>query len=292
MPEPVIISPPSPPDAPATVQPSTMTSETKASHNTAHLPRRILNDLLSALCASTLVAPLITVIDKSIILRTHSQSPLRTILTTSITTALRHPLAFLTSTPYLLINTLYFSTYTAANLADTATSTLQNKPAGTVTPGTTKFVATSATNLSVCLYKDAQFARFFGAGSGSSAVKKVVPKTTLALFAVRDCMTIFASFNVPPLLAPFLGSQNAAQFLAPASMQLFSTPLHLLGLDLYNRPRGQSEWKGLTLQERWGVVKRDWLGASFARMGRIVPAYGVGGVVNSGIRKRLMAGLE
>lgn len=35
-------------------------------------------------------------------------------------------------------------------------------------------------------------------------------------------------------------------------------------------------------------VGRDWLGSSLARMGRIVPAFGVGGVVNSGVRSRML----
>ena len=107
-------------------------------------------------------------------------------------------------------------------------------------------------------------------------------------------MTIFASFNLPPLIAPVLpgfssevekhvSRTSVAQFLAPAGMQLLSTPLHLMGLDLYNRPRGQVGWR-----DRAKVVRRDWLGCSFARMGRIVPAFGVGGVVNTEVRKRMI----
>ena len=72
-----------------------------------------------------------------------------------------------------------------------------------------------------------------------------------------------------------------AQFLAPAGIQVFSTPLHLWGLDLYNRP-------GLRLGERVKRVVRDWGGSSVARMCRIVPAFGVGGVVNGGVRRGMM----
>ena len=148
--------------------------------------------------------------------------------------------------------------------------------------------------MSLCLYKDSRFTKMFaatatGAVGGVGMVPKV-PKATYALFALRDSMTIFASFNLPPLISPYLPSslppnfhlplpttQTQAQFLAPAAMQLFSTPLHLLGLDLYNRP-GVGRW------ERVKRVGRDWAGSSVARMGRIVPAFGVGGVVNGGVR--------
>jgi len=108
-------------------------------------------------------------------------------------------------------------------------------------------------------------------------------------------MTVFAAFNLPPLIAPLLplsqsvetqiSRASAAQFLAPAAIQLLSTPLHLWGLDLYNRP-------GVNWRERVGRVSRDWLGSSFARMARVVPAFGVGGVVNGGVRRGMMGRCE
>ena len=78
---------------------------------------------------------------------------------------------------------------------------------------------------------------------------------------------------------------SIAQFVAPAGIQLLSTPLHLWGLDLYNRPMGEN---GVGWRARVGRVRRDWLGSSAARMGRIVPAFGVGGVVNAGVRRRML----
>lgn len=139
----------------------------------------------------------------------------------------------------------------------------------------------------------------FGPPPGiAGAAARTIPKASYALFATRDSLTIFASFNLPPLIAPWLpisegversvGRLGVAQFLAPAGMQLFSTPLHLWGLDLYNRPTGS----GTRWRTRVAKVGRDWLGSSLARMGRIVPAFGVGGVVNSGVRSRMMGMLE
>lgn len=141
-------------------------------------------------------------------------------------------------------------------------------------------------------------------GAGISTVK--IPKLTYTLFALRDSITIFASFNLPTLIAPHLSGlpgpfqarfrrilstqsarDNTAQFLAPALMQIFSTPIHLLGLDLYNR-----QGKGLGIWERLKRVKRDWAVSAFARMGRIVPAFGVAGVVNRVVRGRLMGTVD
>jgi hypothetical protein len=79
--------------------------------------------------------------------------------------------------------------------------------------------------------------------------------------------------------------QSIAQFIAPAAVQFASTPMHLLGLDIYNR-------QGMTLSERFTMVRKAWLGSSLARIARIVPAFGVGGVVNTSVRLRLMKNLE
>lgn len=79
-----------------------------------------------------------------------------------------------------------------------------------------------------------------------------------------------------------------AQFACPALMQFASTPMHLLGLDLYNRqPVG-----GLPWTERVARIRRDYVPSCFARMGKIVPAYGVGGVVNVRLRANLMKKVE
>ena len=135
-------------------------------------------------------------------------------------------------------------------------------------------------------------------GSPAGGFARSIPSATYALFALRDSLTIFASFNLPSLVAPLLpltaevekqvSRASVAQFVAPAGIQLLSTPLHLWGLDLYNRPMGNGvEWRA-----RFGRVARDWLGSSAARMGRIVPAFGVGGVVNLGVRKKMMGVIE
>lgn len=212
--------------------------------------------------------------------------PLRTSLTHSLRNLALHPTHLLTSRPFFLITMVYSGTYLTANLLDTTTSTLTNRPSNTITAGTLKFALPSASNIGLCLIKDAQFAKLFGP-SGKAVGK--VPMASMALFAARDCMTIFASFNVPPLLGPvisermsegvkkYVSGQTTAQFLAPAMVQLASTPLHLLGLDLYNRPRA-------SVGERWKQVSGNWGVSAAARICRIVPAFGVGGVVNMRVR--------
>lgn len=187
---------------------------------------------------------------------------------------------------------VYGSTYTFANTLDTYMATTRNRPASSTTSGIAKFSATSAANVSLSLVKDSQFTKMFGTVSA-----RPIPPVTYGLFIVRDALTIFASFNVPYYLAPrlpisddfarrYMSRASVAQFLAPAFMQLGSTPLHLLGLDLYNRAEETS------LRQRLVKVRQDWLKSSFARMARIIPAFGIGGVVNNTMRTRLMQPLE
>lgn len=128
---------------------------------------------------------------------------------------------------------------------------------------------------------------------GTSTIKRSIPAASYALFALRDSITIFASFNLPPVVAPMLSKEvekvmeraSVAQILVPAAVQIVSTPLHLWGLDLYNRPEA-------TLRERVRQVGKNWVGSTTARMGRIVPAFGFGGVVNGKVRRKLMERVE
>lgn len=189
---------------------------------------------------------------------------------------------------------VYGGTYLTANMVDTFTAIAKNKKASLVTHGTTKFVVPSAANVGLCLAKDRAFVQLFGSGGPP----RPVPLPSFALFTLRDCLTILAAFNLPPLLGPTIDKNmgkelekhvkgaSVAQFLVPASVQLVSTPMHLLGLDLYNRP------EKLRFADRWAVVKKNWGISTAARICRIVPAFGFGGVINTKVRQSLMERLE
>jgi hypothetical protein len=115
-----------------------------------------------------------------------------------------------------------------------------------------------------------------------------VPFRSYSLYTIRDSLTIFASFNLPSMIATYLTethslplhqSKTIAQLVTPCAVQLASTPLHLLGMDYYNSPQS-------TNGQRWEFVKREYVGTTLARMGRIFPAYGIGGVCNTYLRER------
>ncbi|KAL7804712.1 hypothetical protein V8C44DRAFT_352738 [Trichoderma aethiopicum] len=278
---------------PPTTQSQTQTkTHTNSKWNTRNLASRLAADSLSASCAGALIAPIITIIDRSIMENASGRRPLSTSLLTSLHSLLTRPQTILLSRPTALVFALYAGTYLTANSLDTLSSTLSNLPASHTTSGPAKFAASSAANVGLCVYKDQVFVRLF---NHPGAAPRPVSLPSYILFATRDCLTIFASFNLPPLLAPRIDARlseslkrsvsglTAAQFLAPASVQLFSTPIHLLGLDMYNRPDAATTWR-----QRWRAVRSNWLVSTAARVCRIVPAFGVGGVVNTKARRHLM----
>ena len=95
----------------------------RRTHSTAHLPYRLLSDLLAAGTAGLAVSPLISMIDRAIMEAASGRSPsLRASLARSARGLLARPHRFLLALPHRLVLALYAGTYAAANLLDTAAS--------------------------------------------------------------------------------------------------------------------------------------------------------------------------
>lgn len=232
--------------------------------------------------------------------------------------SITQPATFLTSRPSLLVWSLYAATFATANVSETILGQVFPKIDHAIA-GTTTFVSTFLVNSSVGIWKDVKFAELFGhnnantnttattsattantssstpnqaksipaaapAGKIVRSVSRSIPLATYSALLLRDGLTIFGSFSLPAMASAWIPDSVAsreylkiliAQLGIPASIQLISTPIHLFGLDLYNR---QSP---LPLKDRLNRVSRDWIGASLIRMCRIIPAFGLGGFVNT-----------
>ncbi|KAI7848035.1 hypothetical protein BDC45DRAFT_491012 [Circinella umbellata] len=235
-------------------------------------------DFAAAATSSAMVSPFIAVVDRAIIENVNGKTPLGKGIVQGFKTIITRPLEFAGSTQFRLVFGLYFGTYLTANVVDTA-----NERLGIT--GTTaawyKFIATSVMNMGVCIYKDRTFTRMFGV-----TTTRALPKFTYLCFAARDSMTVAASFNAPVYFASWLqenysldqrDSKVTAQLACPALVQFISTPIHLLGLDLYNRPNATSN-------QRVGLIRKEYFKSALARVGRIGPAFGIGGVGNTYFR--------
>lgn len=245
-----------------------------------YLPRynQFVSDTLSALVASFCVAPFITVVDKSIMQNASGAKPLRPAIIDGFTEVFTKPHRFVRRPEFLMIWGLYYVTYQTAH---TISSICENKRMSPVMP---KFVGTTTINSIACIAKDREFTRMFGVKAPTG-----LPWSTYGLFFLRDCITIFASFSLPPVLAeklvkeyniPNEAAQTMAQLSCPVGVQVFSTPPHLLGLNMYNVPDA-------SLATRLKTVGKQYIGSTIARAGKIFPAFGIGGELSRRFRNAL-----
>ncbi|KAE8906793.1 hypothetical protein PF005_g2354 [Phytophthora fragariae] len=261
----------------------TSSDQTRPQPNAVTLAKQLAADTVAAMAASLGVAPFITIVDRAIIENASGARPLGRGLKELGVEFLKHPLRFVGKREFHLIFGLYTATYVTANVVD---SVCEFAETDNQMP---KFIGTTAVNMSLCIAKDRAFARMFGVIAPTA-----FPLASIGLFAVRDSMTCGASFNAPKVLAReiegkgLMDKANAstfAQLVCPAAVQFLSTPLHLLGLDLYNN-------KGHAAAQHVNFVRREYFKSVLARVGRIGPAFGIGGVGNAYFRNSLRAKLE
>ncbi|KAL4893810.1 hypothetical protein BDV59DRAFT_177226 [Aspergillus ambiguus] len=265
-------------------------------------------DALVAAGSAALVTPAVMILDRLVVEKSSHNQPLLPAFRRHLWLSITQPATFLTSRPSLLVWSLYTATFATAN----ATETLLGEVFPHIDHAlatTSTFLSTFVVNSSVGIWKDVRFAQLFGQNHNSSLNKtptaspttpppaSPAPPTskilrsarsfrlgTYSAFLIRDALTIFGSFSLPAMVSASIPDSVAsreylkillAQLAIPASIQLISTPIHLLGLDLYNRPMA------LSARDRSSRVSRDWIGASLLRMCRIIPAFGLGGFANT-----------
>lgn len=247
-------------------------------NNNAPLSMRFGVEWLAAILSAFSVAPAISIIDKAIVSNASGKEKLVPCIVNGLKTLFKSPTKFLRQPAFLMIWGVYGGTYVAANSIELICERSKKSP------GIPKFVASSATNTSLSILKDRAFTKMFGVGG-----PKPLPTITYGLFATRDSLTILASFTWPKMIGnalhehSSLGEQtsyNIAQITSPCMVQLLSTPLHLYALDCYNRRETK-----ITAWDRILRVKQEYVKTTLARIARILPAFGIGGIVNKYLRQ-------
>lgn len=253
-----------------------MSASASSSKDKSPLTVRLAVESMAAFLCALSVAPAISIVDKAIVSNASGLEPLIPCLFNGIKTFFMKPIYFTKQPSFLFILGVYSGTYIVANSIE---AICERSAQDSLYP---KFVGSSAANVTLSVLKDKAFARMFGKGD-----PKPMPSTSMGLFAVRDSMTILASFSLPPIISKHMQhsmsmdantSDKIAQLFTPVTMQIISTPLHLLGLDMYNRD-------GMKAADRISFMKQEYFKTTLARMARIFPAFGIGGVVNKYIRK-------
>jgi len=151
------------------------------------------------------------------------------------------------------------------------------------------FVGTSVANTAFSLIKDRAYATMFGAATAST---HSVPLASYGLWMCRDFLVVGSSFVLPERVSSTLSertgldkssAQKVAQLACPVAAQFVAGPIQLLGLDMYNRPLANLSFGEAVMERALGL----WRGSASvigARIARIAPGYGIGGIGNTYLR--------
>jgi hypothetical protein len=212
--------------------------------------------------------------------------------------SIRHPRLFFTSKPFWYIWTLYAVTYTTANSVESLSRALTSNADHLLVSSIT-FFSTCLVNVLLGVWKDVRFVHTYGRPTAQSTTLHTsntanppsvqaarFPRIVAATFLFRDAITIFGSINLPPMLTSSIPDSvfsspaikmAVVQIFTPVLSQVVATPIHLLGLDLYTNPQS-------TKGERASRMKRSVVPTTAMRCSRIIPAFGVGLVMSTGLR--------
>lgn len=237
--------------------------------------KETLVDATSAFASAFCVAPFIAIGDQAIVENASGRMRLIDSVASSLRLLFFRPHKFLARPAFLLLLGVYGGTYLAAN---TVTTVCDRKQATLPQRETSKFVFVSLINLTLNISKDRIFSRLFGQGN-----PRPVPFQSIAAFSLRDSMTVLTSFNLAPALGEALGGplgRTASALFCPLAIQFVSAPVHLYGLDVYNR-------RTLPMRERVPFVIAEYWKTSMARCARIFPAFSILPFINRPLRRTL-----
>jgi len=231
-----------------------------------------LHELACGITSALFVSPVMTVIDSAIIKSQIKKIDFKKALLDTTNDYAHKKIHF--TRPFYLMFLVYSSTYSTANLVDFYCK--KNK----IDYKIPTLLATSAINISTIAYKDKEYSRLF------NTQKMTFPKTCYGLFALRDMMTISSCFILKKDFTHILHNYmpiNTADFIAsltlPVITQSISTPLHILAIDIYQRP-------GLHFNARIHHIKTMYTSVCIGRIIRVIPAFCIGGFLNDMLRNR------
>ncbi len=225
-----------------------------------------LKEITAALWSSSLISPLMLTIDMSIVRSHIKQEKLKTSFLNVIHGLRSNKPSF--GRPYYVMNQVYFSTFGTANVVEYYSKCYS------IESRIPTILLTSTVNILFMTYKDREYTRYFG------IKRQPMPGKSLLLSAIGAYITVYAQFvkreeveqkyitHVSPSVRLFLSS-----IIVSTLAQLFSTPFHILSMDIYQSP-------SRPFSERIHKIKSLYTTICLGRMLRIIPAFGCGGYLN------------
>jgi len=241
---------------------------------------RLAGDVVASVAASISVSPVVTSMDRAITKNAAGAQGLWAALGDGLKDLAKNPWKNLRSTPTRWLVLVYTATYSGANCTATLCQWAGISPTLPVLAGST------VGNMTTGIAKDRAFARMYGV-----VAPKAMPVLSYGLFFSRDVLAMAFIFSLPPIVAPRIKAavddgtlpltaaqaNLATRLTTPVISQLFTTPLHLLGLSVYNA-------SDAGISHHVQMLRDTYPNTVALRMLRIIPAFSVGGVVNANLR--------
>jgi hypothetical protein len=265
----------------------------------SNLGQKIIGDIAIGSAVTFSVVPFLTVVDTAIVRKAAGTHTMLSSAAESLKTMLRNPVVYLKSPAFLFMWVTYAATYSTANSLKTIVEHREyyNSDVDPYSRGDssnanrnriTVFLGTSIVNSGASLLKDRAYAKMFGTAGAAASV----PLVSLGLWATRDFMVVGSSFVLPDILSKHLqdeynmhkgDAQKLSQLTLPVMTQFLVGPIQLLGLDFYNRPLANVPFRE-ALIDRTRFLMQGFTSVVSARIIRIAPGYGIGGVLNTNLR--------
>jgi hypothetical protein len=228
------------------------------------------HEIFAGVTSSFIISPIMSIIDISILKSQLQKEKIGKSIVNNITFYSNNKPKFIK--PLLVMNMVYCSTYCTANLTE-----LYCKKNDIDYKLPTLF-ATSFINILTISYKDMIYSKLLK----NTLVK--FPLTSNFLLATRDIMTINACFIWKKDLINYLDkyimhnkSEIISSIVVPSTIQIISTPIHILAIDIYEKPYSN-------VVERLKNIKLCYKSVLFGRIFRAIPAFGIGSFINDMLR--------
>ncbi|KPA86058.1 putative mitochondrial hypothetical protein [Leptomonas pyrrhocoris] len=213
------------------------------------------------------------------------------------------------SVVYRACATTYAFTYISSNLTKSYFESHGMEKEANLAAGISSGVA----NTVFSIWKDSLILRALppvGAKDLSNATRPV-PFLTRALFCGRDTLTCVGAFTLAPMVGAWISGYayhqrylpqapdavlpenqgktrlliscvDTAQIITPALLQLVTTLLHITAI------RYRQAYPNFNMKDLTESLRKTYISSTLLRMGRIIPAFGFGGIMNRDMRSSLL----
>ncbi|EPY42739.1 hypothetical protein AGDE_01184 [Angomonas deanei] len=209
---------------------------------------------------------------------------------------------------YCVCATTYGFTYMGSNLTK---SYLESDGRSVAQVNFAAGLVSGFINTGLTIWKDSVILRALPpVGSNAASSNKKVPFLTRSLFCGRDVITCLAAFTIAPMMATWLSqyfyhhkkvhgeivtlpedegkrhipvsTADAGQVITPALLQFFTTLLHITAI------RYRQTYPKFDVKDLADSLRATYISSTLLRICRIIPAFGIGGIMNREMRSNLL----